>query len=201
MESAERLWLSVNHGRFELEPAVGVSKNLLRDPDRALRCAAMHSYASAPRARCGPLATVFRSSPSTAPCVGAGFRAEVAGKAHGCWGMVEIGTSKNYLIRDQPRCLRKRQNALIPNPSPGGRREQNPLPPGEGRVRARACSSASALCVLEGFKKFQGAVGQDLMPPLYLIGRPSPSVGPAPTAPSKPDSLLDPSRSYFPPVC
>jgi hypothetical protein len=41
------------------------SKNLLRDPDRALRCSAELLYASAPRVRCGPLATVYRSSLAT----------------------------------------------------------------------------------------------------------------------------------------
>ena len=41
---------------------LGTSNNLLRKPDRLLRCSAYSPYASAPQIRCGPLATVIRSS-------------------------------------------------------------------------------------------------------------------------------------------
>ena len=43
--------------------SLGTSNNLLRKPDRLLRCSAYPAYASAPQIRCGPLATVIRSSP------------------------------------------------------------------------------------------------------------------------------------------
>ena len=49
------------------EKLSGISNKLLRNPDRLLRCSAYPAYASASQIRCGPLATVIRSSLSKHP--------------------------------------------------------------------------------------------------------------------------------------
>ena len=56
----------------------GTSNNLLRKPDRLLRCSAYSPYASAPQIRCGPLATVIRSSHKTYPSIDEAFEAKKA---------------------------------------------------------------------------------------------------------------------------